>query len=315
MIKVFIYRKKILIICLIFLLILTGCSSITTPSINHTEETLENFEADSAKGFHWPYYLYVPSTIESSHILVITNNTGYTSDDFSVHDQAAEWTIYRHKSLSKFLGCPLLVPVFPRPYNFQEAGYTHALDEVSLAATSAVYHRLDLQLIAMIEDAINRLDEREINFEETILMWGFSASGMFANRFTALHSEKVRAAAIGSPGGWPIAPVAEYKGVELNYPIGIADLFQLVGYSFDLESFKNTPLYFYLGDQDTNDALPYNVTLNTYIGTTPVSRWPIAEEIYNSVDCNCEFVLYPGIGHETTNQTEEDVKTFLLQYR
>jgi len=312
---VFIYRKKILIICLIFLLILTGCSSITTPSITYTEETLEKFEADSAKGFQWPYYLYVPSTIESSHILVITNNTGKTSDDFSVHDQAAQSLVNWKKSLAKYLGCPLLVPVFPRPYNYQEAGYTHALDEVSLTATSTVYHRLDLQLIAMIEDAINRLNERELDFEETILMWGFSASGMFANRFTALHPERVKAAAIGAPGGWPIAPVAEYEGVELNYPIGIADLFQLVGYSFDLENFKSTPLYLYLGDQDTNDALPYNVTLNTYIGTTPVSRWPIVEDIYNSVGCNCEFVLYPGVGHEITNQMDGDVKSFLLQYR
>jgi len=313
-----IYRKRILIriICLILLIILTGCSSITTPSITITEETLEKYEADSAKGFHWPYYLYVPSTIESSHILVITNNTGYTSDDFSVHDQAAQSLVNWKKSLAKYLGCPLLVPVFPRPYNYQEAGYTHALDEVSLAATPTIYRRLDLQLIAMIDDATNILDEREIVFEETILMWGFSASGMFANRFTALHPERVKAAAIGAPGGWPIAPIAEYEGVELNYPIGIADLFQLVGYSFDLENFKNTPLYFYLGDQDTNDALPYNETLNTYINsTTPVSRWPIAEEIYNSVGCNCKFVLYPGVGHEITNQMDGDVKSFLLQYR
>ena len=91
---------------------------------------------------------------------------------------------------------------------------------------------------------------------------------MFANRLTALHPEKVRAATIGAPGGWLIAPVTEYKGVESDYPIGIADLFQLVGYSFDTENFKNISLYFYLGDQDTNDALPCNVTLNTYIGTT-----------------------------------------------
>jgi len=314
----FIYRKRILIriICLILLIILTGCSSITTPSNTITEETLEKYEADSAKGFQWPYYLYVPSTIESSHILVITNNTGYTSDDFSVHDQAAQSLVNWKKSLAKYLGCPLLVPVFPRPYNYQEAGYTHALDEVSLAATPAIYRRLDLQLIAMIDDATNILDEREIVFEETILMWGFSASGMFANRFTALHPEIVKAAAIGAPGGWPIAPIAEYEGVKLNYPIGIADLFQLVGYSFDLENFKNTPLYFYLGDQDTNDALPYNETLNTYINsTTPVSRWPIAEEIYNSVGCNCKFVLYPGVGHEITNQMDGDAKSFLLQYR
>jgi len=308
-------KLSILVLFLIFVTVFTGCIGGTTPSITYTEETLEKFEADPTKGFHWPYYLYVPSAIESSHILVITNNTGYTSDDFSVHDQAAQSLVNWQKSLAKFLGCPLLVPVFPRPNNSQEGGYTQALGEDSLAATSTVYHRLDLQLIAMVEDAINRLDEREIDFEETILMWGFSASGMFANRFTALHPERVKAAAIGAPGGWPIAPVTEYKGVELDYPTGIADLFQLVGYSFDVENFKNTPLYFYLGDQDTNDAYLYDVTLNTYIGTTPVSRWPIAEEIYNSVDCNCEFVLYSGVGHEITGQMEEDVKTFLLQYR
>jgi len=36
---------------------------------------------------------------------------------------------------------------------------------------------------------------------------------------------------------------------------------------------------------------------------------------YNSVGCNCEFVLYPGVGHELTNQMDGNVKSFLLQYR
>ncbi|HML49272.1 MAG TPA: hypothetical protein PKE04_21240, partial [Clostridia bacterium] len=50
-----------------------------------------------------------------------------------------------------------------------------------------------------------------------------------ANRFALLHPDRVRAAAIGSPGGWPVAPVAQAEGNDLPYPIGIADVAQLTG--------------------------------------------------------------------------------------
>ena len=45
-------------------------------------------EATPADGFHWPYYLYVPSSVSSNKILVISNNTGFRDDDLNVHKAA-----------------------------------------------------------------------------------------------------------------------------------------------------------------------------------------------------------------------------------
>ena len=62
-----------------------------------------------------------------------------------------------------------------------------------------------------------------------VLMAGFSAPGVFTNRFAVLHPERVFAAAVGGPDGWPIAPVRADQGEMLPYPVGIADIEELSG--------------------------------------------------------------------------------------
>ena len=84
--------------------------------------------------------------------------------------------------------------------------------------------RLDLQLLAMVDDARASLGAEDVQTDERFLLQGYSASGMFANRFTALHPDRVMAVASGSPGGWPIAPAAEHQGERLPYPAGVADV-------------------------------------------------------------------------------------------
>jgi hypothetical protein len=283
-------------------------------------------EPEPQKGFYWAYYLYVPNSLVSAkenkktYLLVEPNNTGYTSDNQEVHDTSARIIAEEKTSfLAKDLGVPLLVPTFPRPKEDWNI-YTHALDRDTLLTKKEELERLDLQLISMIDDAKERLSQKGIILEDKILMTGFSASGMFVNRFIVLHPEKVKAAAIGSPGGWPIVPVGEWNGAQLRYPIGISDLEQLVGKGFNAGSFQSVKLYFYLGDLDTNDSVPYqdgytqrdkNLIFQTF-GDTPVKRWPIAEEIYKFIGASSRFVLYSGVGHNTTVKIVEDVKTFFL---
>lgn len=268
-------------------------------------------EPEPQKGFYWAYYLYIPDSLRASaqenqktYLLVNPNNTGYSSDDQEVHDAAAKERAERGSLIAEILRAPLLVPTFPRPHKI----YTHALDRDTLLIEEEELERIDLQLICMIDDAAERLSLKGINLDKEVLMTGFSASGMFANRFTVLHPERVQAAAIGHAGGWPIAPVGEWDGVKLRYPYGVWDIEEIVGEEFDIESFKSIPLYFYLGDKDTNDAVPEF----KYFGDTPVERWPIAEEIYNSVGCSSQFVLYSGVEHERTEEMLEDVNTFFL---
>ncbi len=272
-------------------------------------------------GFDWPYYLYLPVSVPpgtSTRLLVAPNNTGTCSDDQAVHDEAARRQADGLSILAERMRTPLLVPTFPRPYSNWQV-YTHALDRDTLLTTLPGLRRLDLQLIAMIEHARTRLQAAGINVAARVLMSGFSASGMFTNRFTALHPDRVQAAAIGSPGGWPIAPVASWQGDGLRYPVGIADLQDLVGAPFDAQTFKAVPLHFYIGDQDTNDSVPYSDgydaqdrdLVNRLFGTTPVARWPHAQAVYESAQCNAEFLTYPGVGHQVTQEIMLDIVLFL----
>ncbi|MEM7347661.1 MAG: hypothetical protein AAF485_25790, partial [Chloroflexota bacterium] len=134
---------------------------------------------------------------------------------------------------------------------------------------------------------------------------GYSASGMFANRFAALHPERVKAVAAGSPGGWPIAPVAEFEGVMLPYPIGIADLELLTGQPFDEEAFRRVPHLIVMGSLDGNDSLDFSdgwdparaAVVDQIFGDDPLSRWEDAKALYGLAGVSAEFVLVEGVGH------------------
>jgi predicted esterase len=185
------------------------------------------------------------------------------------------------------------------------------------------YRRLDLQLLAMIEDARELLKRQGIKADKRVLLNGFSAQGMFVNRITFLHPDRVKAVVVGSPGGWPIAPAESYKDKPLRYPIGVADLKTVSGKKLDLNKLRRVPMFIFLGDKDDNDSVPFGDSyddvdreiINTLLGTTPVSRWETARQLYKDAGLNAEFRLYPGVAHTVTAPIRDDVRAFLLKYK
>ncbi len=119
------------------------------------------------------------------------------------------------------------------------------------------FKRVDLQLIAMIDAAREKLAAELPELppvRSRVLMTGFSASGAFTNRFDMLHPQRVLAAAAGSPGGWPIAPVRVDQGDHLSYPVGIDDVEVLTGQPIDLAALRDVRFCSYL-------ATPMTITL------------------------------------------------------
>lgn len=282
----------------------------------------EHIAADERAGFRSDYYLYVPETLHrdangNAVLLVQPNNSGRTSDDIGLHRRDAWMTGFERKRIADELGVALLVPAFPRTASSWTV-YTHALDRDVLTTRDPVLSRLDLQLIAMIDDARARLMEAGTPVDGKVLLQGFSASAMFANRFTALHPGRVRAASIGSPGGWPIAPVAKVGVDALPYPAGIADLAALTGRPFDADAFARVPQYFYMGDADDNDSLdfedgwdaPMAAAVDRLFGDTPRVRWTHAETLYARAGANARFELVPGIGHDRKALQERSIAFF-----
>ncbi len=283
-------------------------------------------QPDIKKGFHWPYYFYIPknsSNKKMKYLFVMPNNSGFANDNWVAHESAVVNDLQGiGATIAEQLETPLLIPVFPRLQKYENL-YTHALDRDSLTTEIEGLKRIDRQLISMIDDARGRMKPKGLVLNEKVLMAGFSASGMFVNRFAILHPERVRAAAVGSPGGWPIAPVSEYKGQTLRYPIGVADIEKLTGRKFALEAFQKVPLYFYIGSLDQNDSVPFDDSydsedrgvINGNFGKTPLKRWPFAENIYKSKYCSAKFVVYPLVGHEITAMMGKDIIRFFKKYK
>ena len=271
---------------------------------------VRHVDAAPANGFHSGYYLYVPASLQRdadgmATLLVQPNNSGRVSDDLATHRRDAWLTGFERKRVAEELGVALLVPAFPRPARDWRV-YTHALDRDVLTTRKPELARLDLQLIAMIDDARARLRAEGTRVDARVLLQGYSASGMFANRFTVLHPDRVRAATIGAPGGWPIAPVAKVGIAALPYPSGIADLETLTGKPFDAVAFARVPQLLYMGDADDNDSLdfgdgwdaPMASEVDRLFGVSPLARWKHAEALYARAGANARFELVPGVGHD-----------------
>lgn len=297
-----------------------------TLTFTTADPPMERVEANPAKGFSWPYYLLIPPVvIGPKTLLVEPNNTGTWGDDPWFHEDAALSLLRWRSSFAVELGCPLLVPVFPRPQNppAPEPGgiYVHALDRYSLRDQWAGIEHIDEQMLSMIDDALQRLRDKGHAMDDAVFMMGFSASGAFTSRFSILHPDRVKAAACGSPGGWPAAPVSHWQGTPLPYPMGIKDLDSIAGRTFDLPAFRQTAFYIYVGGSDYNDALDWRGMKSTEVTQIKqllnypadrllANRWPLAESIYDSVGANATFRVYPGVAHTITEEMFGDLQSF-----
>jgi len=283
------------------------------PVLRRCDVRVEEHPAAPAKGFHWPYLVYEPKVRRSRHLLVVPINTGFVTEDVELLRVAGSCEVARQTRLAERLGARLLVPLFPRPAAPGEAEnlYLHALTRASLETAVEAVRRVDLQLLAMIDDTRGDLDPR-------VFLWGFSASGSFVNRFAMLHPERVAAVACGSPGGWPLAPVAEVDGEPLPYPVGLAGVAERVGKPVDRAALRRVAWFFFLGAEDLNDAVPHRDSFSEAderlvfrrFGKTPPARWKPAERLYRKAGLDARFRLYRGAAHSVTPEMYEDIAAF-----
>ena len=292
-----------------------------------TDKNLIEVNADSRKGFNFPYLLYVPETLsDNKEVLVIVepNNSGFANDKLRKHLEKARRTasidFYTGNYVSRKLGYPLLVPVFPRPESEWKI-YTHALDRDAVLQKGNPLERLDLQLVRMIEHARDTLQKLGYPTGERVLMTGFSASGTFVNRFSLIHPDRVFALAAGGLNGLLMLPVREMNGQKVNYPLGTNDFSDLFGMTFDSAAFKNIPQFLYMGKLDDNDAVLFDDGYDpdereTVFRTTgekmQPDRWNSCRDIYLAENINATIISYDSLGHENPLRVKEDILSFFI---
>lgn len=291
-----------------------------------TSDSLIVVSKNPALGFHNDYLLFIPQGTPLNKrivLLVEPNNTGKISDSISIHKEHAQFLATVSSvgnNISTELNIPLLVPIFPRPAS-KPLVYTHALDRDVMLEHSTELKRLDIQLLAMIEDARNILTSMQIQIEPQFFMNGFSASATFTNRFSFIHSEKIKALAIGGFNGKLILPINEMNGVKLKYPIGVSDFSKLFGHLFDIDKYRTVPQFIYMGKLDENDAVQFDDAyskqerkiINENLGRSVQERYLNCQTIYRNFNIAPIFKTYDTVGHWTTAEVNLEVIKFFMK--
>ena len=300
-------------------------------------------KANPDKGFNFPYLLKTSKkTLDAKYLIVESNNTGNQKTIKKMTSDAKkylEWTF--GSDIAKKLNYPLLMPVFPfatkemeKDLSLSESQkwkyYFPQLDSDVLKIDNAKYTRIDLQLIAMINDARERLlKKNNQNINNKIIMIGFSSSSLFAARFTFLHPERVAVAVGGGIGGLLPVPTNEINGTKLMYPIGSYDYESITGKQFNLEEYKKTPQFYWQGTKDKSnpfrkgaedltddefeivkklftEGLPFeDKPVSLKVSTT---MWKNSQKYINQVVGNVKFESPKGLGHEYNPIINKSVK-------
>jgi dienelactone hydrolase len=285
-------------------------------------------EADETIAYNW--FTYVPSNMSKAEpcYILITGINAIRTDDYVLMTEQHRITARDRVSLADKNGFILLVPVLPRPETNHV--YTQALKrEVFFPSTDPFCQRPDDKVNLMIDKLISDLRQDGYNVSEKVFIEGFSAGGMFAQRYAILHPERVQAIAAGAPGGLLTLPESFYEGVELNWPAGVNDLSSLAGYEFIRDTYLQVPQFIFIGSQDTNTILPpggpdsifrdsgvsYSFLINAF-GDLGVVMIENQVRFLNSIGYdNIAFKMYPGIDHAYTEDMINDVLRFFDTHR
>lgn len=298
--------------------------SATTPKYEKLHvgtEQIIRMPANPAKGFNYPYYIWVPASMTAGKFMMVeTSNTFLTSgtkmDELKVRNSQLRGQT--GGQIAQKLGVPMMMPVFPRPIQTRFTMYTHDLDRETLLEKTGDLARIDLQLKAMIKDAQDMFEYNDVAVRNKVYLAGFSASGRFANKFVALHPEIIQASAFGGVNSCPILPLSKWKGKTLRYPVGVADFKELTGSSFNYEAYRKVPQFMFMGINDNNDITLFGDGYDVedrdltweVLGKDMAVRWTSVQAAYKEANVNTQIHTYLGTGHSLSDVIFNDIANF-----
>lgn len=331
--------------------------------IDNGQKQIIKVPAMPEKGFYWPYYLIIPdSQYESTnrgfkkYLMVDTINCGPTNSLQEVENEGYRIVSKGYTQaieLARKLDTPFILPMFPRPdvgYYDDKEGYnwlyTHALDRdtallhkklqnynianeiedefLKLGLNPSHFEHLDRQVIAMADHAVEYLNTYNQGIEaDKFFLYGYSASGTFTDRLTALHPNRIKAVASGATLDDMILPVENYMGEDLIFPIGVADYEEITGRSFDKQAYNSVARLLFMGEMDDNNTLPFSDCygeeerriITKLFGTEVLPRAKKLIELYGEYGGSGMFILDKGIQHSSSSQMDQYVVEFFKANR
>jgi hypothetical protein len=289
-------------------------------------EKVYKFSPWPQAGYNYDYYLYLPSSVPDSaagnKLLAISiASGGEQGRGVEYYSEWARRVVMNgnwETRIADALGTILLYPAFDRPKDSSHASLTVA----AVNARNMRHSRLDLQFLAMIDDALSFLQtEKGISLDKDILLAGHSMSGSFASRFTLMHPERVFASAYGGMSCMHILPYSKdlVSGSQLIYPTGAAGIESISGKAFNRSLYLSIPKFYFEGAKDSGDVSQYGGLfpaemkpwLDSRIGKDLAKRWSRYQELLEGSHQAIVLNRYPDLGH---NLKPEDVAEFFIRH-
>lgn len=142
---------------------------------------------------------------------------------------------------------PLVVPIVPDLKGLP--------DLQQMSVESVKDFQIHEKVKECIDDArtqIEKITGKKV--QDKIFLSGYSASGVFAQRFALAYPEIINRALIGGAAGTIPVPTRKIK-----YPIGIQDYENLFGKEFDSEAYKQIQFAYYVGEFEARKAGNFDI--------------------------------------------------------
>ncbi|MFO7797123.1 MAG: hypothetical protein ACQERB_08085 [Promethearchaeati archaeon] len=307
--------KVILSLFLIGSLFFTPLTRSTEALLNKIDTSIENgkIEMRTTAGYNWWYY--IPESLHKSDFTYIFLEESHAQiEDYNNLTEDAKINLEGWKIISEMKKYILVTVAIPR--NFSRGYYPQGINWYSLNnSTPEFYYRPDLKVNTIISEFLSNLTNAGYSISEKILVSGFSAGGMWANRYTLLHPDRIKAVAIGQAGGWLAMPISEYNGSELNWPMGINDFYNLTGSEYyKQELLKSVPQFIFIGDSDNSSTYhtePWLTEEEIKIwGNSDPERLETQCNYLQNSSYNVRFKKYSDVEHSFTINMKLDVLEF-----
>lgn len=218
--------------------------------------TISQFEHDGKKyegymiieGSSIPYLLVIPDGMkDNSEIIVesLNKESDKRGNIVGFDDRSSVSALgTANRILKSVKDAPIVIPIVP---SIDGEGYFQELSRDCIEE-KAPEERMDTQYLECIESAKRKIEEiTGKSVSEKVFMSGYSASGVFAQRFAMIHPEIVSKCCVGGAVG--SIPIPDET---LPYPCGIKDFKELFGFDFDLDSYKQIDFAYYVGEHEAS---------------------------------------------------------------
>jgi dienelactone hydrolase len=311
--------KKIIIFLVFFPVLFSGCDLFTRAGIDYPEKGRAVMRTTAS--YHW--WSYVPASAKKGDTCYIWVDMMVPQvEDYDEVTTAAGTRCRNCSFVAELFGYIIIEPAVPRLFSPCDY-YPEALDYYSLrSSTPAAYYRPDLKVNAIIDELRSLLSASGCVVPEKVFVSGFSAGGMWSNRYALLNPERVKAAAMGHCGGWLGMPLEQTPaGVDLNWPMGLSDFEALTGSPYDKsDALKAVPQFVFIGAEDTGSAY---TGFGCYPGVGDIEAWGTTNQIrletqtalLASLEYDVTYKVYPGAGHMLTVPMQVDILSFFNSHR